>query len=219
MTAFNLDKFIKHSSMDLEALNAQLRRQSPAEIIRWALSQNQPLIASTSFGPNSALLLQILSTIDQSIPIVWADSGYNMRDTYVVAEALIKRLNLAIHIEVPSITCERLNVIFGGIPTLAEPEEHKKFTRIVKLDPFERALNKFKPKIWISGIRKSDNAFRNNLDILSIDHQNILKVAPIFYWTDEQVTAYMQEHELPSCRHYFDPTKAESDRECGLHTL
>jgi len=75
-----------------------------------------------------------------------------------------------------------------------------------------------KPKVWISGIRQSDTDFRRGLDILSYDNRGILKVAPIFYWSDEQLETYMQEHEVPSCRHYFDPTKVESGRECGLHT-
>jgi phosphoadenosine phosphosulfate reductase len=29
--------------------------------------------------------------------------------------------------------------------------------------------------------------------------------------------AYLAEHGLPDERVYFDPTKVEGDRECGLH--
>ena len=28
----------------------------------------------------------------------------------------------------------------------------------------------------------------------------------------------MEQHQLPTCRHYFDPTKVHDGRECGLHT-
>jgi len=203
---------------DLDANNAKLRGFSPQEIIRWALGLGKKTISSTSFGPNSGALLHLLAQIDKSIPVVWIDSGYNMRDTYVVADKLIENLGLNAQIYVPNVTAERLNAQLGGIPTLDEPDLHAEFTRIVKLEPFGRALRETSPKVWISGIRKGDTAFRENLDILSYDNRGILKVAPIFHWTDEQLDDYMTEHKIPSCKHYFDPTKVESGRECGLHT-
>ena len=204
--------------LDLEKSNAELRDKDPAEIIRWALDLGEPAIMTTSFGPNSGALLHMLASVDTAVPVVWADSGYNMRDTYVVAEQLIESLSLDARVYVPSVTPERLNVLLGGIPTLDEPEKHAEFTRIVKLEPFQRALTELNPKVWISGIRRDDTDFRKSLDVLSYDNEGILKVAPIFYWDDEQIENYMEQHELPSCRHYFDPTKVESGRECGLHT-
>lgn len=204
--------------LDIAKKNKELRDLPAEEIIRWALDLGEPTITSTSFGPNSGAILHLLSKIDNSLPVVWVDSGYNMRDTYVVADQLIRDLKLNTKIYVPSVTAEHLNVKLGGIPTLDDPDLHDEFTRVVKLEPFSRALDELKPKVWISGIRKEDTDFRKNLDVLSYDGRGILKVAPIFHWTDEQLEAYMTEHEVPSCRHYFDPTKVESGRECGLHT-
>ncbi len=199
-------------------LNQELQSLSPEAIVRWAAERGEPMIASTSFGPNSAAMLHLISQAAPDLPIIWVDSGYNMRDTYVVAEEIMERLKLNMKIYVPSVTSERLNVLMGGIPTLDEPEKHAEFTRIVKLDPFEKAIKDLAPKLWISGIRQSDTDFRRNLDVLSVDGRGIVKVAPIFRWTDEDLANYMALHDLPSCRHYFDPTKVESGRECGLHT-
>lgn len=211
-------QYLESTLLDLEKSNAELREKSPEEIIRWTLGLGESTIMTTSFGPNSGALLHMLSSVDKSVPVVWADSGYNMRDTYVVAQQLIESLELDARVYVPSVTSERLNVLLGGIPTLDEPDKHAEFTRIVKLEPFQRALAELKPKVWISGIRREDTDFRKSLDILSYDNAGILKVAPIFYWPEEQIEDYMEAHALPSCRHYFDPTKVESGRECGLHT-
>ena len=202
--------------MDLELLNQTYKTKTSEEIINWVLQQQLPTISSTSFGPNSAVLLHLIS--GTGVPVIWVDSGYNLRDTYVVAEKIMEQLDLNMHIEVPTITAERMNAVYGAPPTLAEAERHQQFTNIVKLDPFRKAIAKFNPKIWISGLRKTDNEHRSNLDIFSIDKNGILKVAPFFYWDDQQVSDYMQQHNLPSCRHYFDPTKLDSGRECGLHT-
>ncbi len=88
----------------------------------------------------------------------------------------------------------------------------------IKLEPFQRALDEWQPEIWITGIRKEETEHRQSLDIVSWDARGILKVAPLFYWSDDQVEAYMEAHELISCRHYFDPTKVHDGRECGMHT-
>jgi phosphoadenosine phosphosulfate reductase len=106
----------------------------------------------------------------------------------------------------------------GGIPTPDEEERHAEFTRQVKLEPFEKALAELKPEIWLTGIRREETDHRKTLDVVSEDGRGIIKVAPIFYWSDDDIENYMTEHELPTCKHYFDPTKAWDGRECGLHT-
>ena len=83
----------------------------------------------------------------------------------------------------------------------------------------KRALDELQPKVWISGIRREETEHRKSLDIVTIDNRGILKVAPLFYWSESEIEAYMAEHQLPSCKHYFDPTKIAEHVECGLHTL
>ncbi len=205
------------NQIDIHAENYALRHAQPQEIIRWALSLHHPAIATTSFGPGSAALLHLLHQSDEEkkTPVVWVDSGYNLNDAYKTAEKIIAMLELPMHIEVPAVSAARLNAQLGSIPT--EGRALADFTRIVKLDPFQRAINKLQPQIWINGIHKSDTEHRKELDILSIDRRGILKVAPLFYWTREQTMAYVEKHNLPSCHYYFDPTKPADSKECGLH--
>lgn len=204
--------------LDIEAANRQLRDASPGDIVAWALGLGKRTIATTSMGRNAAVMLHLVREVDKSVPTIWVDTGYNLRDTYVVAERLIRDLEVNIHVYSPLMTSERRNAIMGGIPTVDEEERHAQFTREVKLEPFDRALSEFEPEIWLTGIRREETEHRKTLDIVTIDNRGIVKVAPIFYWSEEQVEAYMEAHELPTCRHYFDPTKVHDGRECGLHT-
>lgn len=205
--------------MDLDALNKELRDKSPEDIVRWATQLGKRVIATTSFAPNAAGLLHIITQVDRTIPVVWIDSGYNVPDAYRTAEVIMDRLKPNMQIYIPQITAERRNAIMGGIPHPDDdPEVHEEFTRQVKLEPFSKAIEDLQPEVWITGIRRDETEFRKSLDILSWDNRGILKVAPIFYWTEQQLQDYMDEHDLPSCRHYFDPTKVEDGRECGLHT-
>jgi phosphoadenosine phosphosulfate reductase len=204
--------------LDLESVNATLRAASAEEIVRWALDLGRPTIATTSMGRNAAVMLHLVQQVDCSVPTIWVDTGYNLRDTYVVAERLIRDLGLNMHVYSPQTTSERRNAIMGGIPTVDEVERHREFTRQVKLEPFERALRDFQPEIWLTGIRQEETEHRQTLDIVSRDNRGIIKVAPLFYWSEDDVEAYMAQHGLPTCRHYFDPTKVHDGRECGLHT-
>ncbi|RLQ22365.1 phosphoadenylylsulfate reductase [Seongchinamella sediminis] len=204
--------------LDLDSVNESLRDASAAEIVRWALSLQAQTIATTSMGRNAAVMLHLVSQVDRNLPTIWVDTGYNLRDTYVVAERLIRDLELNIHVYSPLMTSERRNAIMGGVPTVDEEERHQEFTRQVKLEPFARALADFKPEIWLTGIRKEETEHRQSLDIVSMDQRGIIKVAPIFNWSEDEVEDYMEQYELPTCRHYFDPTKVHDGRECGLHT-
>lgn len=204
--------------MDLKSVNDMLRGASAPAVVEWALAQGRPTIATTSMGRNAALMLHLVSQVDRTVPTVWIDTGYNLRDTYVVAERLIRDLELDIRVYSPLMTSERRNAIMGGIPTVDEEDRHREFTRQVKLEPFARALEDLQPEIWLTGIRREETEHRKTLDIVSLDDRGILKVAPIFYWSEADVEDYMQRHQLPTCRHYFDPTKVHDGRECGLHT-
>lgn len=204
--------------LDIDSANQALREASGQDIVRWALDQGGRAIATTSMGRNAAVMLHLVSQVAPDLPTIWVDTGYNLRDTYVVAERLIRDLKLNIHVYSPLMTSERRNAIMGGIPTVEEAEQHAEFTRQVKLEPFDRALAAFQPDIWLTGIRREETEHRKTLDIVSRDARGMVKVAPIFYWSDDEVAAYMAAHDLPTCKHYFDPTKVQDGRECGLHT-
>lgn len=206
-------------NLDLDRVNQELRHKTPVEIVAWALGLDKQVMTTTSFAQNSAVMLHIITQADKNIPVVWIDSGYNVPDTYRVAEQLMAELEPNMKIYIPEMTAERRNAILGGIPHPDDdPEVHEEFTRQVKLEPFNRALSDIGPEVWISGIRREETDFRKTLDIVSVDKRGILKVAPLFYWTGQDISTYMALHELPSCRHYFDPTKVSDNRECGLHT-
>ncbi|MDR0780910.1 MAG: phosphoadenosine phosphosulfate reductase family protein, partial [Pseudomonadales bacterium] len=72
--------------------------------------------------------------------------------------------------------------------------------------------------IWLTALRREQTAFRQSLNIFTQDDKGTLKVAPLFFWTETQMRAYLAQHNLPNEDSYYDPTKALENRECGLHT-
>ncbi len=197
--------------------NTTVAEQSPQEIIAWAVAQNNKAIVTTSFGPYSAVMLHLATRVKADIPVIWIDTGYNTLETYLYAEGLIRDLNLNIQVFIPTMTAARRSALMGGIPGV-DSDLHSEFTRQVKLEPFRQMLETVKPDIWLTAIRKDETEFRKTLDVVSEGPDGIIKVAPFLNWTEVDMEGYLYEHGLPQVSKYKDPTKAEENRECGLHT-
>jgi phosphoadenosine phosphosulfate reductase len=203
----------------IRAANAELRNQSPIDIVRWAISKaGGRAIASTNFRPYEAAILHVVTRVQADIPVLWVDHGYNKPATYLHAEALRKQLGLNIKPFLPRMTPAHRDAVHGPIPTTEQEAELKEFSAVMKLEPFQRGMRELAPTVWITALRKVQNPNRAELDIISPDGNfGSLKVSPFFHWTDAQLDAYLAEHGLPNEWDYFDPAKADEKRECGLH--
>ena len=203
----------------IAAANLELREKSPLEIVQWAIAQEGgKALVSTNFRPFEAVILHLAVQVSPNIPVLWVDHGYNRPATYKHAEALKKRLNLNIKPYVPKVTTAHRDAIYGEIPTPENEEALKEFGTIFKLEPFQRGMRELAPTIWLTALRKVQNPNRAGLDIVSEDKNfGALKVSPLFYWSDAELEAYLEKHDLPNEWDYFDPAKADEKRECGLH--
>lgn len=205
----------KIMSLNLEEINKELQDKSPAEIISWAISFGKNPVITTNFRPYEVAILKAVTEVQKDIKVIWCDTGYNTVQTYKHAEEIIKKLNLNIHLYTPKQTVAHRNVVLG-VPAIEDPK-HTLFTEQVKLEPFARAMKEHQPDVWFTNLRKGQTAFRNSIDVVSQSKDGIVKVSPFYNWTDEQLDAYLVEKKLPNEFVYFDPTKVENNRECGLH--
>ena len=201
---------------DISIFNEELRKKNPSEIIKWALGRGKNPILTTNFRPYEAAIIHLCTKVMPEIKVVWCDSGYNTKATYIYAEKIISDLNLNLKLYVPSQTSAHREIFMGQIPGLDDPG-HEKFTQQVKLEPFKRAMEEIKPDLWITNLRKGQTQFRNNIDIVTETNEGLLKISPFYYWSDSDLDGYMDEHNLENEFDYFDPTKVDEKRECGLH--
>jgi len=199
--------------------NEELRDQPPLEIVRWALAQSAGrAIVSTNFRPYEAVLLHLVTQLEPNIPVLWVDHGYNRPATYRHADDLRRRLDLDIRAYLPRMTAAHRDAIEGPVPSIDDEEGLKRFSTLMKLEPFQRGMKELAPKVWITALRKVQNPNRSELDIVSRDANfGSLKVSPLFHLDDAAMEAYLVKHALPNEWDYFDPAKADEKRECGLH--
>ncbi len=210
---------LENNASQIAAWNQELRGKSPAEITAWAIAQAQGrAIVSTNFRPYEAVVLHLATQAQADIPVLWVDHGYNRPATYQHAEELQNLLGLNLKAYLPKITAAHRDAIDGPIPTPDDEEGLKKFSGLMKLEPFQRGMRELAPTIWITALRKVQNPNRAELDIVSADANfNSLKISPVFYLSDVEMEAYLAAHQLPNEWDYFDPAKADEKRECGLH--
>ncbi|SFE40323.1 phosphoadenosine phosphosulfate reductase family protein [Nitrosomonas sp. Nm166] len=199
--------------------NAVLRNKPALEIIRWGIARaDGHAVVSTNFRPYEAVILHLCVQVQPDIPVLWVDHGYNRPATYRYAEQLCSLLNLNLKTYLPKLTAAHRDAVYGPVPDIYDEVELKKFSAMMKLEPFQRGMRELAPTVWFTALRKVQNPNRATLDILSRDETyGTTKISPVFYWTDADMEAYLKQYHLPNEWDYFDPAKADEKRECGLH--
>ena len=202
-------------TLDLAQVNAELGRDAQA-LVNWAVGLDLPTIVTTNFRPYEAVILHLVTQVKPDIPVVWMDSGYNTDATYRFADEVTRKLNLNLITYLPKRSRAHREAIDGPVPGLDDPR-HAAFTEEVKLEPFTRALREMAPGVWFTALRATDTAVRAQMDPVSINPDGLIKVAPLLHWSSKDLYQYLVAHDLPNEFDYFDPTKGEDNRECGLH--
>ncbi|MEN8964523.1 MAG: phosphoadenosine phosphosulfate reductase family protein [Polaribacter sp.] len=202
-------------NLNIEEINDFLSDKNPLDIVKWAVSIAENPVITTNFRPYEVAILNAVTEVKKDIKVIWCDTGYNTVQTYRHAEELIEKLNLNIHLYVPKQTVAHRNVVLG-VPSI-DDKKHALFTKQVKLEPFSRAMKEHQPDVWFTNLRKGQTAFRDSINIVSKSNDGVLKISPFYHWTDKDLDTYLEQYNLPNEFKYFDPTKVESNRECGLH--
>jgi phosphoadenosine phosphosulfate reductase len=223
---------------DLDQQNRALGASTPEELIEWASERfGEKLIASTSFGATSAVMLHLVHRLAPRTRIICVDTGYLFAETYQFAEELIKRLDLDVRFYAAQMSPARQEALYGKLWEQGE-EGVKRYLQINKVEPMQRAIRELGAEGWMAGLRSEQTDHRAGLR--RIDRQDgRLKIHPILHWTGEQIASYMERYDLPyhpmfeqgyrsiGDHHSTIPTTADMDprdgrilgktRECGLH--
>ena len=228
------------SSQDIREADQKLEAMTAPKRIRWAVDMfGDKLILSTSFGIQSAVMLHLSTQVNPGIPIIFVDTGYLFRETYLFAQQLTLRLNLNIKKYESLISPAEQETVEGRLWEKGKSGLEKyNFTR--KVEPMNRALQEIGALAWMAGLRREQAQSRKNLPVIQQQNKTI-KIHPIIDWTDEDIYNYMQKHNLPthplseqgyvSVGDWHSTSKlnegmiAENTRfngikrECGLHEL
>jgi phosphoadenosine phosphosulfate reductase len=185
------------ATIDRPTCDAALESTSAAALMEWAADRfGNSLVASTSFGIQSAVTLQLATRVFPEIPVVWIDTGYLPPETYRYADELTSRLNLNLQVYQSDISPARMEALHGRLWETGDLSDYQRYDDVRKVEPMARAFDNLQPKAWISGLRAQQTDHRKTLSRVSADGTR-QKVLPILHWTGRDVYQFMQENDLP----------------------
>ncbi len=182
---------------DLDALAERLNRdtegQDASEILKAALDPALGLRvgAISSFGAESAALLDIIAGEDKTVPVVFLETGQHFLQTLSYRTQLTKALGLT---DVRLVTPDA-----GEKATLDARDELWKTDAdaccdLRKVRPLARATAGF--NALITGRKRYQSATRAKLKPFEVLDE-VLRINPLANWDADDVEAWLEENDLP----------------------
>jgi phosphoadenosine phosphosulfate reductase len=175
---------------DLAAVSASFETAPADEIVRWAVdSFGSSLCLAASMA--DAVLIDVATRVDPTIEVVFLDTQYHFAETLETAKRVEKRYRLELRVLTPD----------------REPDELWRTDTAAccdarKVQPMARHLAK--RSAWMSGLRRAESETRRSAPIVERDPRGLVKINPLATWTDDQVDAYIAEHDVPVNPLLFD---------------
>lgn len=210
---------------DVEALSAEA-------VVELALERLHPSVAlACSFQKEESVLLHMLLEREPKARVFTLDTHVLFPESYALWRDLEQRYGITIEVfEGPSLGRQAAahgDALWARNPDLC--------CAIRKVAPLGRALAGLEG--WVTGVRRDQSPTRAGTPKLAWDERHELwKASPLADWSDDDVWAYVRQHELPvnplhergyasiGCTHCTLPGDGRDGRwtgddktECGLH--
>ena len=199
-------------------------------------SKGKSLFTTSSFQSHSLVLLHMLSRIDNSIPVVFINTGYHFPDTIRFRDIIVKQFNMNM-IDLKSLTPRCMQKDYSGKLLFASDPDHCCYLN--KTQPLDQVLMNY--DVWINGVRADQSATRSAMSVEQAAPHNSTRFHPMLDWNPKMIYEYQKEHNLPKhpleaknylsvgcepCTRKIDPDMQEREArwygmnkiECGLHT-
>lgn len=207
---------------------------SAEEILGWAADRyGESLVVTASMA--DGVMAHLASAVRPGITVVFLDTGYHFAETIGTRDAIAATLPINVVSASAPLTRREHEAEFGPL-YLTDPDL---CCRMRKVWPLDKALHGY--RAWASGIRRAESTSRADLGPVRIDPRRaMLKINPLFAWSDEQVESYASQHGIivnplksigytsigcaPCTRPVNDGEEARAGRwsghtktECGIH--
>jgi phosphoadenosine phosphosulfate reductase len=178
-----------------EALEARIAdRMDASAVLRLAMTEVFPgaIALVSSFGTESALLLDMAAEIDRAIPVIFLDTEKLFPETLAYRDTLIDRLGLT---DVRVIRPAALQLTRHDPDGRLWRENADRCCSLRKTLPLQAALDEF--DAWITGRKRFQSGARKAVSLFETDHADRLKVNPLAYWSSEEIAREFEDRDLP----------------------
>jgi phosphoadenosine phosphosulfate reductase len=173
------------------AANRELEDATATEILTWARDEFGSRLAVTSSLADT-VMIHLAEQVAPGIDVIFLDTGYHFVETIGTRDAVraVHDVNLLSITPVQSVAEQDAAYgkdLFARNPDLC--------CALRKVQPLNAALEGY--SAWATGLRRADSPSRANTPVVSWDpKRNLVKVAPIARWSDDDVADYIERNSL-----------------------
>jgi phosphoadenosine phosphosulfate reductase len=170
----------------------ELDRQPAEKIIEWALDTfGERFCVTSSFA--DAVLVHVVSRVAPGIEVIFLDTGLHFPETLRVRDIVAATMPVVVKSIKPKLTVGQQDGLYGPRLFQRDPDDCC-FMR--KVEPLERGLEPY--DAWAAGLRRDEGPTRANTPVVGFESsRGKVKVAPLAYWTEAEVQAYIKKHDVP----------------------
>ena len=145
----------------------------------------------SSFGAESAALLELVAEVDRATPVIFLDTYQLFGETLDYRRDLVDRLGLT---DVRDITPDAADLAREDPDNTLWQRDPDRCCNIRKVRPLERALVDF--DAWFTGRKQHHGGDRRDLPTVEFDGRRT-KVNPLAAWTPDDIESYFVAQNSP----------------------
>jgi phosphoadenosine phosphosulfate reductase len=188
-----IDTTPRFTAADVARLNARFEGVGTLDMIRAVMGEGLlgRLAVISSFGTESAVLLDLVAAVDPSAPVIFLDTGKMFPETLAYRDTLVERLGLTgvRNIQPDAATVEAKDNT--GLRWSYDPDGCCEIRKVI---PLATAMRDFDASI--TGRKGFQASTRSNISRFELDGDRI-KFNPLADWTKTDLDRWFEERDLP----------------------
>ncbi|MGP1394464.1 MAG: phosphoadenylyl-sulfate reductase [Inquilinaceae bacterium] len=147
----------------------------------------------SSFGAESAVLLDLVARVDPATPVIFLDTGKLFAETLAYRDALVARLGLT---DLRSVSPDPADLARHDPDGTLWSLDPDRCCHIRKTEPLDMALAGF--DAWITGRKRFHGGGRATLPAIEGDEATgRIKINPLASWSADDIQRYLADRDLP----------------------
>lgn len=175
-------------------LNQRHEHSTGVQLLEWASDTfGSGLSLGTGLGASGIVLMDLALRINPELDIFYIDTGYFFPETHQLIARLEHRYGRSLRRVTTDISIEQQAKRFG--PKLYANDPNL-CCHLRKVQPLKQALAD--STAWVTALRRDQSTTRKEVQMVQWnDRYNVVKIAPLVYWTEADIWEYIHEHNLP----------------------
>ena len=188
-----IDTAPRFTAADVAALNARFEGVATADVIKTVLEDKllDRVAVVSSFGTESAVLLDLVAQADPATPVIFLDTGKMFEETLAYRDLLVERLGLS---DVRNITPDPAVIEAKDTTGLRWSYDPDGCCEIRKVVPLAVAMRGFDASI--TGRKGFQASTRSGIARFELDGDRI-KFNPLADWGKPDLDAWFERRDLP----------------------